>query len=232
MNIQDWIDAGKPLNSFIHGDCMEGMKQITDNYFDLAIVDPPYGIDFSNKKIKGKTVKDRYGWQIYKTKEWDKKIPNQKYFNELFRISKNQIIWGGNYFTEYLKPSRCWIVWYKVPYEFTLSQAELAWCSFDSRIKVFERMTNRDRGFLGKNIHPTQKPIILYRWLLKNYAQPEWKILDTHVGSGSSIIACEKMGFDYCGFEIDPEYWEGANARLEKEREKMRQTSLFGEMQA
>jgi len=206
-------------NLFLNIDCMDkekGMPSYPDKYFDLAIVDPPYGIDYADKKIKGATVKDRNGWQIYEQKKWDREIPHKEYFDELLRVSKNQIIWGGNYFTEFLSSSRCWVIWYKVPYEFTLSQAELAWTSFNSRVLVYERMTNEDRGFLGVNIHPTQKPVALYKWLLTKYAKPNDKILDTHVGSGSSRIACWDMGFDFTGYEIDEDYYCASEKRFQQ----------------
>jgi len=197
-------------------DCMHAMRRMKDNEFSLAIVDPPYGIDFAAKNIKGETVRERHGWQIYDTKMWDEAIPTKEYWDELLRVSENQIVWGGNYFTEFLRPSRCWVIWYKIPYEFTLSQAEMAWCSFDSRVRVFERMTNEDRGFLGKNIHPTQKPVRLYEWLLQNYAKPRDRILDTHGGSGSICIACDILGFDLDWYEIDADYFQAAKERLER----------------
>jgi len=201
-------------------DCMEAMSKMKDKEYDLAIVDPPYGLDYANKKIKGETVSERHGWQIYTQKEWDKKIPEIEFFKQLIRVSKNQIIWGGNYFTVYLPTSRGWVVWYKVPYEFSLSQAELAWSSFDKRVRVFERMTNEDRGFLGKNIHPTQKPVALYQWLLKNYAKQGDRILDTHLGSGSSAIAADIMGFDFTGYEIDKDYYEAALDRFNRHKQQ------------
>lgn len=205
-------------------DCLEYMATLPDKAFDLAIVDPPYGLDYANKKIKGETVGDRHGWQVYTPKEWDKKIPEKEFFKQLIRVSKNQIIWGGNYFTVYLEPSRGWVIWYKVPYDFTLSQAELAWSSFNKRVRVFERMTNEDRGFLGKNIHPTQKPVALYDWLLRNYAKPNQRILDTHLGSGSSAIAAHYFGCDFVGCEIDVDYFNAAKARFDRET---RQVAMF-----
>jgi site-specific DNA-methyltransferase (adenine-specific) len=202
-------------------DCMDYMAGLEDNAFDLAIVDPPYGIGFD-----GKTVDDKHGWQKYEKKQWDSAIPGKDYFIELDRVSKNQIIWGGNYFTDHLAPSRCWAIWYKVPYEFSLSQAEMAWCSFSSRVRVFERMTNADRGFLGVNIHPTQKPVKLYEWLLSNYAKEGDKILDTHLGSGSSAIAAHYGGFDFVGTELDPDYFAASKKRFDAETS---QIDIFAE---
>ncbi len=185
------------------------LREAPDNHWDLAICDPPYGIGFD-----GKTTVDHNGWQKYVQKRWDSAIPDGEYFRELLRVSTNQIIWGGNYFTEHLAPQRAWAIWYKVPYEFSLSQAEMAWTSFDSRVRVFERMTNEDRGFLGTNIHPTQKPVALYKWLLTNYAKPGDTILDTHLGSGSSRIAAYDLGFDFTGYELDKDYFKAQERRF------------------
>ena len=174
----DWKTAG---SLFINGDCMEYMKTMPDKCVDLALVDPPYGIDFA-KKYTGK------GWTVRESKQWDKEIPERAYFDELFRISKNQIIWGGNYFTEFLYPSPSWVFWDKGQRDFSLADGELAWTSFDRALRVFElsraKLNNTRSGF-----HPTEKPIALYTWLLQNYAKRGDKILDTHVGSASSLIA-------------------------------------------
>jgi len=198
-------------------DCMEGMKRYKDKHFDLAIVDPPYGIN--NIWVGGTS----HGWgkarREAKNRDWDEKIPDREYFNELFRISKNQIIWGGNYFTEYIKPSRCWVIWNKPERGFSLSEAELAWTSFNKVVRVFDHYRNEIGRF-----HPTQKPVKLYKWLLHNYAKKGDLILDTHVGSASSLIACYDMGFDAVGFELDKDYYEASKKRLE---EFMAQGRLF-----
>jgi len=192
---------------------MEGMKQFPDKYFELAIVDPPYGI--GDKFKGGKTGKMNFNEVV--NKAWDK-IPDDEYFDELVRVSKNQIIWGGNYFD--LPPTRCLIVWDKqISEDFSLAMLEMAWTSFDKLAKIF-RYSNPK----GDKIHPTQKPVALYKWLLKNYANKGDKILDTHVGSASSLIACYQMNFDYIGFEIDKEYFEKAQKRIADE---MAQISLF-----
>jgi len=202
-------------------DCTEGMKQFPDKFFDLAIVDPPYGINshkFGMGRGKGKTLK-------YVMKPFDTKIPCKKYFNQLFRISKNQIIWGGNYFTKNLRASRCWIAWdKKQPEKMSFAKIELAWTSFDRVADIFHFMYCGAAGNDLKKyirIHPTQKPVDLYRWLLQHYAKPGDKIIDTHVGSASSLIAFEWEGFfDYVGFELDQDYYHDAKNRLETWRER------------
>lgn len=198
-------------NKVILGDCIEGMKQYPDNYFDLAIVDPPYGINRSkNFGMK------QFGWVQHKRTEWDNEIPTAEYFNELMRVSKNQIIWGGNYMVEYLKPSMGWIFWDKGQRDFSTSDGELAYSSFEKKLKVIDLSRGKalaDNG--GGTIHPTQKPVYLYKWLLQNYAKQCDKILDTHVGSGSSRIACYDYGFDFTGFEIDNDYWEAQEKRFQ-----------------
>lgn len=190
-------------------DCMEGMKQFPDKYFELAIVDPPYGI---GRDGKPKSTSSHGGHKGYKYKGWDKQIPTSEYFNALMRVSQNQIIWGANYFTKELKKSSGWIVWDKGQ-RIDQADGELAYTSFDRALRIF----TLNRCFIGVEgaIHPTQKPIKLYEWLLQKYAKPGDKILDTHVGSASSLIACYEMGFDYIGFELDPDYFKAANERLE-----------------
>ena len=199
-------------------DCLPFMKQCEDKQFDLAIVDPPYGIGFSSKK-QSNFHKDGINHEY---KGWDNEIPKQEYWTELFRISKNQIVWGGNYMTKYLEPSRCWISWYKMQ-EFSTNEFELAWTSFDRTCKQFN--LSRVEAYAGKNkIHPTEKPIKLYEWLLHNFANEGDKIFDSHIGSGSIAIACDKMGFDLVGTEIDKDYFDKANKRLEPYR---KQRTLF-----
>ena len=187
------------MNKFIsevtNEDCMEGMARYPDKYFDLAIVDPPYGIGVS-KGIWGNSNKTKV--TNYGKKNWDKAIPNNDYFIEVNRVSKNQIIWGGNYF--YLKPSSCWIVWDKLN-SANFADCELAWTSFNTSVKKFtyrwNGMLQQDMKKKEERIHPTQKPVALYKWLLSNYAKQGDKILDTHLGSGSSRIAAYEMGFDF-----------------------------------
>ncbi len=213
------------LSEVTNEDCMEGMARYPDNYFDLAIVDPPYGIGQtkqgnhkgynSRKSLEERLQKNRLNTGAGKLKdrklntsncEWDNEIPSDEYFAELKRVSKNQIIWGGNYFP--LPPSRCIICWDKVqPWE-NFSQVELAWTSFDSPAQLY-RYDNRTGG----KIHPTQKPVKLYEWIINKYAKQGDKILDTHLGSGSSRIAAYEMGFDFTAFELDKEYFEAQEKR-------------------
>lgn len=209
---------------YFNDDCMSRMPQFPDKYFDLAIVDPPYGIDFDGGR-DGKS-----DWKAHEKKGWDKSIPDEDYFNELERISKNRIIWGANYFSKFLPRSMGWIFWDKRNYEFSTGDGELAFSSFNCKLRVFSRYTGKDKGFTNKDggdIHPTQKPVALYLWLLMHYAKPNDIILDTHVGSASSLIAFEKMGFKYVGFENDPDYFKSSTARLLKMRELLNQECIF-----
>lgn len=174
-------------------DCMEIMRGIPDKYYELAIVDPPYGIGISSNPIR----------QAHAKKDWDNAIPDELYFKELIRISKNQIIWGGNYFLDYLPATQNITVCdKKQPENFSLAMLEVAWNSIQSPAKMFRYsvLTERDK------IHPTAKPIALYKWLLQNYAKPGDKIFDSHVGSGSIRIACHDLGFHFEGCEIDSDY--------------------------
>ncbi len=199
-------------------DNMELMARYPDNHFDLAIVDPEYGIDAGNMTMgSGKNKK-------YTKKDWDKSPPEETYFNELFRVSKNQIICGGNYFTDFLKPTKAWIFWDKGIYgDCSFADGELLWSSFQSVLRVAKI---RYKGFLGadKNrIHITQKPIPLYQWLLTNYAKEGNKILDTHLGSGSIAIAVdsvnkiENMNLTLTACELDKEYFDKSIERIERE---------------
>lgn len=201
---------------------MEGMKAYPDKFFDLAIVDPPYGIGFDGETESMVTTNASGKWngargKGYKRKDWDKEKPSEDFFYELFRVSKKQIVWGGNYFS--LPVSGGWIVWDKKrPEDFSLSQAELAWVSNSGRVSIFRYLWN---GFQKEQpedrFHPTQKPLKLYRWILTNYANKGDKILDTHLGSGSSRIAAYDMGFDFWGFEIDRDYYEAQEKRFKEQ---------------
>ncbi|MBU2527516.1 MAG: site-specific DNA-methyltransferase [Bacteroidetes bacterium] len=200
---------------------MEYMKTVPDKYFDLAIVDPPYGINWDGgnditKKGRPDSF-DRKNNPKFNKKDWDASPPTKEYWDELFRVSKNQIVWGGNYFTNYLPVKKCWVFWDKLfDKTFNFSHGELAWTSWDIRmLKVVMSSKAETKGGFDK-IHPTQKPIGLYRWLLKQFAKMGDKILDTHVGSGSSLIACKELGFDYVGCEIDQDYFEAAQKRINK----------------
>lgn len=197
----------KPISEAYNIDCMEYMKSVPDKFFDLAVVDPPYGLDSRSTHGRGK-LRDRClnRGQIQK---WDIR-PDDNYFRELFRCSRNQIIWGGNYFD--LPPCRCVVVWDKMqPWE-NFSQVEMAWTSFEAPAKLF-RFDNRTNG----KIHPTQKPVELYAYILRTFAKSGDRILDTHLGSGSSRIAAYSMGFDFYGCEIDEKYFLAQDERFRRE---------------
>ena len=187
-------------------DNMELMKRYPDKYFDLAIVDPPYGIGISNNPVR----------QKHKKKNWDNEIPNEEYFNELFRVSKNQIIWGGNYFD--LPPTQGFFIWdKKQPHDFSLAMCEYAWSSLQKPAKMWSLSVQKEQN----KIHPTQKPIQLYEWLLLNNAEKGMKILDTHLGSGSIAIACHNLGFELTACELDTEYYNNALKRLEQHKAQL-----------
>jgi len=213
----EYKNCGQPTkihNTTLYNcDCMELLKETPDKYYELAIVDPPYGI--GDKFKGGKTGKMNFNEIV--NKDWDK-VPDKRYFDELFRVSKNQIIFGGNYFN--LPPTRCFIVWDKIISEdFSLAMAELMWTSFDKLAKIYKLQVPKN----GK-IHPTQKPVALYKWLLKNYAKEGDKILDTHLGSMSIAIACHYMGFELTGCELDKEYFD---AGVERVTNQTRQETLL-----
>ena len=189
---------------------MKLMSRYEDNHFDLAIVDPPYGIDINSSGRLG-----HYGG---KGKTWDSEVPSDEYFKELSRVSKNQIIWGGNYFD--LPPTRCFLIWdKKQPEGVSFASCEYSWTSFNKSAKTFYlRPQNAD--YDGR-IHPTQKPIALYEWLLMNYAKEGDKILDTHLGSGSIGIACHNLGYDLTACELDKEYYNAAMERIERHKQQL-----------
>lgn len=198
--------------NMMQGDCMDLMRDKPDKFYDLAIIDPPYGIGIDGQKLNNTNKNPKHNRKKHDFKGWDNSTPNNEYFNELFRISKNQIIWGGNYFTEYLKPTKGWIFWYKGQRDLTMSDGELAWTSF----KVVTRQIEINRAELIKQntFHPTEKPVKLYEWLLMNYANTGDKILDKHLGSASSVIACINLGFDIDGIELDLEYFNDSKKRV------------------
>lgn len=222
---------------FFNMDCMDGLKELPDQSIDLAIVDPPYGggsSDDAEETYNGSIVR-RFGgrFQSYLEKDkrghmggghakrygyghWDKR-PSKEYFDELFRVSKNQIIWGGNYFS--LPPTRCFLIWEKltISENFSMAMAEYAWTSFNENAKIFKFAPQGK----GDRFHPTQKPIELYEWVLNKYAKPGDIILDTHVGSASSLIACRNTGHKYIGYEISEFYYEKAKKRLEDAEAQM-----------
>ena len=204
-------------------DCMEYMATLPDKAFDLAIVDPPYGINWT---AQTKSVNTGKSWIQHDIKNWDRVAPESAYFDSLQRVSKNMIIWGANHFIDSIPfncNSPCWIIWDKMQ-EFSGASFEMAWTSFSSPAKAF-RMA-RCEAYVGTDkIHPTQKPVKLYKWLLQNYAKQGDKILDTHLGSGSSAIAANYGGFDFVGCELDKDYFEAASKRFEQ---ATAQLAMFG----
>jgi site-specific DNA-methyltransferase (adenine-specific) len=222
-------------NSVVHlMDCIEGMKQYPDKWFDLAVVDPPYGIErfkkCSEADVRGATTTKsrRIAERFQRMETVNNNKPSDEYWGELFRVSKNQIIWGGNYFD--LPPTRCYIFWDKMVQVENFADGELAWTSFDKNAKQFRyAWGGLSDGVLGRNkkeksIHPTQKPVALYDWIFHNYAKPDFKILDSHLGSQSSRIAAHKHGLDFTGFELDAEYFEKGNKRFD---DFISQTTIF-----
>ncbi|GAG74010.1 unnamed protein product [marine sediment metagenome] len=202
-------------------DCVEFMKTKPDNYFELAIVDLAYGklCNLEDGRTKHNGWNSGEFWNKA-SKGWNNKIPDKKYFDELFRISQNQIIWGGNYFVEFLKGSSGWVFWDKGQRNFSLADGELAFTSFNKALRVFKYSRSLS-NFKDIKIHPTQKPVALYKWLLTNYAKEGDKILDTHEGSGSHRIACYELGFDHEGCEKDKDYWKAQEKRFELEKAKI-----------
>jgi len=208
-------------------DCMDGMKETPDKYFDLAIVDPPYGINMDNPRKRTKPSRpnsyELYKEYRYKEAEWDGGIPKKQYFNELFRVSKKQLIFGANYMAEHLPSGYGWVFWHKKNGEDNnFSDGEFIFSSkgIQSRMVSISQFDGLRGG--QDRIHPTQKPVALYHWLLNNYAEEGDKILDTHVGSASSLIACHDMGFEYLGFELDEDYYNMASERLERHKAQLK----------
>ena len=200
-----------PFSIVFNEDCVQGLKRFADNYFDLAIVDPPYGIGAENHAGNADN-----GWKQWDKKSWDNAIPTAEYFEQLFRVSKNQIIWGGNYFANLLPNSQGWIFWDKGQRDFSLADGELCWTSFKKSLRVFEMARAKAKASIGYDkIHPTQKPVQLYDFCY-NFAKLEKcnLVLDTHLGSGSSRIAAYKGGFNFIGFETDKEYYEKQEKRF------------------
>ena len=216
----------KPLIRAYSMDCMELMAGKGEDYYELCIVDPPYGIgeDGAKNHSRGKLANATK----FTPKKWDNEIPSKEYFVELMRVSKNQIIWGGSFFLDYLGASPCFVVWDKVNGATDFADCELAWTSFNTATRKFKWMWNgmlqQNMGDKEHRIHPTQKPVSLYRWLLTNYAKPGQTILDTHGGSFSSAIACWHEGYNMDICELDEEYFEAACERFERET---RQQKLF-----
>jgi len=229
MEYKGFKDVSRHENSTVYlMDCMDGLRQTPDNYYSLALVDPPYGIgmDINMQRNEGK-----WGYKKREKTDWDKAIPTPEYFAELKRISQNQIIWGGNYFD--LPPTPCLLIWDKVQ-RIDQADCEIAWTSFNTASRIFTYARGNESGFAPKlrgteragiNIHPTQKAIKLYEWIYFNYLPEGGKVLDTHLGSQSNRIAAHKMGnIDFTAYEIDKDYFEQGNKRFETFKS---QTVLF-----
>ena len=211
-------------SKIILGDCIEVMKGYPDEYFDLAVVDPPYGIGEDGLKNHSRNQKAQA--KKYTPKNWDSQPPDKAYFYELIRVSKNQIVWGANHFISRLPfDSSCWLVWDK-DNSGDFADCELAWTSFLSAVRKFQfrwnGMIQGDMKNKETRIHPTQKPVALYDWIFKNYSKPTDKILDTHLGSGSSRIAADKAGLDFTGIEIDKDYFDASEKRYRDFKAQLR----------
>ncbi|MHB9762137.1 DNA methyltransferase [Streptococcus suis] len=222
------------MSKFINADCIDVMREYPDNYFDIAIVDPPYFSGPEKRKFYGRKISPIGVQRLYgQTNEWE--VPGKDYFDELFRVSKNQIIWGVNYFQYDFGPGR--IVWDKVNGQSSFSDCEIAYCSIHDSVRLFRYMWNGmmqgksiaeghvqqgNKRLNEKRIHPTQKPVNLYRWLIQKYTKKGDKILDTHVGSASSLIAFEEAGLEYVGCEKDKEIYQSALARLEEYKSQIK----------
>jgi site-specific DNA-methyltransferase (adenine-specific) len=241
-----------PISEVFCCDCNDYMQQLPDKKISLAIVDPPYGNGISKKSRYGNKVtiskhskNGKYVSVINKTefisKNWDLKTPDKEYFNELLRVSKEQIIWGVNYYNYKFDSGR--IVWDKVNGQTSFSDCEIAYCSYHTSVRLFAYMWNgmmqgesRENGrkqqgnkqLNEERIHPTQKPVELYKWLLEKYAKPGDVIFDSHMGSQSSRIAAYEMGFDYYGCELDPDYFREGCERFEAYRQKKEEIAQFG----
>lgn len=233
-------------NTVICADCLDIMKQLPDKCIDLVLTDPPYGIGENNGQYKSRNknrIDKRSGRPIiinhpgYKKSEWDSKIPDKKYFDEIFRISKNQVIFGGNYFIEYLKNTSCFIVWDKCNGESDFADCELAWTSFRTAVRKIEymwsgfcqgksitegRINQGNKKKCEKRIHPTQKPVALFGWILQNYSTPSMTVFDPFAGSGTTAIACLETGRDYILVEKEPDYVEIINKRIATWKEQWR----------
>lgn len=216
----------KPLLNKIHlGDCLEFMRELPDKCVDLVLTDPPYGIDYGGQlkgKGDGKGGSDKYGWKSYNSPDWDKERPSYKVFKEIQRVSKNQIIWGGNYFADLLPPSQGWIFWDKGQREFSLADGELAWTSYDKALRAFDYP--RAAALQDGKIHPTQKPLQLIKFSAQYAKLEKGIVLDCFSGSGTTALACHDLGLDFICIEKDPDYHAASVKRLE---EHQKQGKLF-----
>lgn len=213
------------INKIINADCLDILKQLPDKCVDLLLTDPPYGIDYGGQLIKGeeyKTQTNKHGWRNFGNGEWDKERPSAEIFREMLRVSKNQIIWGGNYFADLLPASQGWFVWNKMQRNFSLADGELAWTSFDKALRIFDY--SRGQANQDEKIHPTQKPLKLIEWCLARGGVENDLILDCFSGSGTTAVACHNLKRRFICIEKDPDYWRLSCERLEQAQ---RQQMLF-----
>lgn len=208
-------------NQIINADFRDVLKELPDKCFDLLLTDPPYGIDIVGQRIK-KDPDGRYGYTQFKHKTWDEVRPTLEDFREMIRVSKNQIIWGGNYFADLLKLSQGWLVWNKGQRDFSLADGELAWTSFDKALRIFD--FSRAQALKDGKIHPTQKPLALFKWCLNLRSKKNDLILDCYSGSGTTAVACHELDRNYICIEKDSEYHKASVERL---AEAKRQTKIF-----
>lgn len=213
------VDCDKIINA----DCLDILEQLPDKCIDLVLTDPPYGIDYCGQLVKGeefKSVTNKYYWRNFGSKEWDKERPSEKVFKEMLRVSKRQIIWGGNFFADLLPASRCWLVWNKGQRNFTLADGELAWTSLNSAVRIFDY--SRAQAVVEERIRPTQKPLALIQWCLEKASKEGEIILDCFSGSGTTAVACHNLNRRFICIEKDPDYWEASVKRLEDVRKQGR----------
>ena len=213
------IDALK--NQIINADFRDILKQLPDKCFDLLLTDPPYAIDITRQLVK-KDPYHKHGYRSWEIKEWDNERPTLEDFAEMMRVSKNQVIWGGNYFADLLPASQGWVVWNKGQRDFSLADGELAWTSFDKALRIFDY--SRAQALKDGKIHPTQKPVALFEWILSLRAKQGDLILDCYSGSGTTAVACHNMGLDFVCIERDPDYYEASVKRL---ADAQRQVNFF-----
>jgi site-specific DNA-methyltransferase (adenine-specific) len=212
-------------NKIINADCMDILKQLPDKCIDLVLTDPPYGIDYGGQLIKGEEFKfntNKHGWRNFGNNEWDKERPSEEIFKEILRVSKNQIIWGGNYFADLLPASQGWLVWNKGQRDFSLADGELAWTSFDRALRMFDY--SRAKALQDGKIHPTQKPLQLMQWCLEKGSKEGDLVLDCFSGSGTTAVACYNLKRKFICIEKDFDYWKASYKRLE---DHQKQLTLF-----
>lgn len=209
------------LNKIHHVDCLDFMRNLPPKSIDLILTDPPYGIDYGGQlkgKGNGKGGADKNGWKSYDCPEWDKERPSKEIFDEILRVSKNQIIWGGNYFADLLPASQGWFVWDKGQRNFSLADGELAWTSFDRAMRIFDY--SRAKALKDGKIHPTQKPVQLMQWCLELSSKPGDVVLDCFSGSGTTAIACHNLNRNFICLEKDKGYFESSNKRIEEHKKQ------------